>query len=120
MFSDGHLLDSKLFGKKYLQYEDGNPQPALKANDTTIRQWLVSIEKGYNTEAGDTIPKDHLSPPDGYEVFEPAYSMGAKGMDGDLVLIEVRNHGDSSNLPAEQWPDAPEMLLNPDVWPAPE
>jgi hypothetical protein len=100
--------------KRYLQYGAGE-QPVLARNDTTIGEWLTSIYGGYQRQDGEQVAKDRLSPPDGYDVFEnPSYSMGAMAMDGDRVVIEVRNHGNSTNLPRDRWFEAPGLVARGD------
>jgi hypothetical protein len=96
--------------KQYLQYRPGVDQPELKKNETTISQWLSSMSKGIDYEDGEHVDKDLFSPPEGYESFEPAYSMGAMGMDGDRVVIEVRDHGNSTSLTRDAWVTAPGLV----------
>lgn len=107
----GFDTDAPVIRKPYLQYEAGIEKPELKQNETTIGGWLASISEGYDLQDGGHVAKDHLSPPDGYEVFEPAYSMGAMGMDGDRVIIEIRDHGDATNLPLNEWATAPSRVV---------
>jgi hypothetical protein len=96
--------------RAYKQDRQGVDQPELERNETTIAEWLQSMYAGVDYECGEHVDKDLLSPPDGYGVFEPAYSMGAMGMDGDLVVIEVRSHGNSTNLTKDQWATAPGLV----------
>jgi hypothetical protein len=65
---------------------------------------------GIDYEDGTHADKDLLSPPEGYGSFDPEYSMGAMGMDGKRVLIEVRDHGNFSSLTKDVWVTAPGLV----------
>jgi hypothetical protein len=110
----GFAVGDMLIPKPYLQYEPGVEKPKLKANETTIGEWLQSIYAGIELEDDEHLDKDLLSPPEGYGVFEPTYSMGAMEMDGDLVVIEVRQHGNFSNLTRDLWGTAPALAIRED------
>ncbi len=80
-----------------VQYVDSNER---ETEPTTIKEWIDSI-----FEHADEPKKDKLSPPSLYAGVEnPAYSMGAMGMDRDRVLLEERrNMLFGGDVTKDQW-----------------
>jgi hypothetical protein len=110
---NAHIAPAQpLFKYPYLQYLGGE-QPERTPTSFTVGAWITSIMEGTKLQDGTVNPKDLLSPPEGYEEFDPEYSMGAMGMDGDRVIIEVRKYGDMADaLEVDLWSGAPQMLLS--------
>ena len=102
--------DQRLIRPGYKSSDDGNEE--IK-NDLTVGEWLDSFTEGFDevildrkgNETNKTAhkAKDELSPPKGFRHLEPEYSMGAMGMDGNLVVIESRARNQMQSVEAKDW-----------------
>ena len=93
-FEERGQLDQLVIRNPQTVVYDTGPK-AGQQEETTIQEWIDSIfAYEHKIEIGGAtttkVDSDEMSPPDLQRNVDPRYSMGALGMDGNLVLLEER------------------------------
>jgi hypothetical protein len=95
-------------------------ETVMQRNGTTIAQWIDSIFEhehkihiGTSEDKPAMVEADEMSPPELFRGVSPRYSMGAMGMDNNLVLLEERaSQLLGGNATKDQWADFASQMFD--------